>query len=141
MPKVSKSVVVLSPEEKLRRKRYLSATLVTCISLVMILGSLHVVRLGSMRMGEMRALATYDLREESSRIRAAGEDIVLHEQNEAHKKQEVGYTVAEAEALLTKDQWQKLDSMVKVPAGNFLMGSDLKNADASSHPQHTTNIW
>jgi iron(II)-dependent oxidoreductase len=140
MPKVTKSVVVLSPEEKLRRKRYLSATLITCISLVMILGSLHVVRLGSMRMGEMRALATYDLKEESSRIRAAGEDIVLHEQNEQRKNQAVGYSLAEVEALLTKDQWQKLDSMAEVPAGDFLMGSDLKNADAASHPQHTVKL-
>jgi len=139
MPKVSKSAVP-TPEEQLRRKRFLSATIITCISLVMILGSLHVVRLGSMRMGEMRALATYDLKEESSRIRAQGEDIVLHEENEQRKSQAVGYSVAEADALLTKGQWQKLDSMVEIPKGNFLMGSDLKNADAASHPQHTVKL-
>ena len=62
MPKISKPIVP-TPEERLRRKRFLSATLITCISLVGIGGSLHVVRLGSMRMGEMRALATYDLKE------------------------------------------------------------------------------
>ena len=125
MLKVSKPVVPPTPEEQLRRKRFLSATLITCISLVVIGGSLHVVRLGSMRMDEMRALATYDLKEESSRIRAQGEDIVLHEENEKRKNESAGYTIAEAEALLTKDQWQKLDSMVEVPAGSFLMGSDL----------------
>jgi gamma-glutamyl hercynylcysteine S-oxide synthase len=122
--------------ERMRRKRFLSATVITCIALVMIGGSLHVVRLGSLRMGEMRALATYNLKEESTRIRAAGEDIAIHEQNEERKNQSAGYTVAEAEALLAKEQWQELDSTVLIPAGKFLMGSDLKNADAASHPQH-----
>lgn len=135
MPKISKNAVP-TPEERLRRKRFLSATLVTCISLIVIGGSLHVVRLGSMRMGEMRALATYDLKEESSRIRAAGEDIALHEQNEHRINQSAGYTVAEAEGLLTKDQWQELDTMVRIPAGSFLMGTDSKIADAASHPEH-----
>ena len=129
-----------TPAEQLRRKRFLSATLITCISLVVIGGSLHVVRLGSMRMGEMRALATYDLKEESSRIRAQGEDIVLHEENEQRKNRTAGYTVAEAEALLTKEQWQKLNRMVEIPAGSFQMGSDLKNADAASHPQHAVKL-
>jgi formylglycine-generating enzyme required for sulfatase activity len=126
--------------ERLRRKRFLSATVITCISLVVIGGSLHVVRLGSLRMGEMRALATYNLKEESSRIRAAGEDIAIHEQNEERKNQFAGYTVAEAEALLTKEQWQELDSTVLIPAGKFLMGTDLKNADAPSHPQHAVYL-
>ena len=126
--------------ERLRRKRFLSATVITCIGLVMIGGSLHVVRLGSLRMGEMRALATYNLKEESSRIRAAGEDIAIHEQNEERKNQSAGYTVAEAEALLTREQWQELDSTVLIPAGKFLMGTDQKNADAASHPQHTVYL-
>jgi iron(II)-dependent oxidoreductase len=126
--------------ERMRRKRFLSATVITCISLVVIGGSLHVVRLGSLRMGEMRALATYNLKEESTRIRAAGEDIAIHEQNEERKNQSVGYTVAEAEALLTKEQWQELDSTVLIPAGNFLMGTDLKKADAASHPQHSVYL-
>jgi iron(II)-dependent oxidoreductase len=91
-------------------------------------------------MGEMRALATYNLKEESTRIRAAGEDIVLHEENEKRRNQSVGYTVAEAQALLTDEQWKELDSTVLVPAGKFLMGTDLKNADAASHPQHTVML-
>ncbi len=129
--------IVPTPEERLRRKRFLSATLITCIALVVIGGSLHVVKLGSIRMGEMRALATYNLKEESTHIRAAGEDIAIHELNEERKNQSSGYTVAEAEALLTKEQWQELDSMVLIPAGNFLMGTDAKSADAASHPLHT----
>jgi gamma-glutamyl hercynylcysteine S-oxide synthase len=139
MPATPKHIAP-TPAERLRRKRFLSATVITCIALVMIGGSLHVVRLGSIRMGEMRALATYNLKEESTRIRAAGEDIAIHEQNEERKNQAAGYTVAEAEALLTKEQWQELDSTVPIPAGKFLMGTDLKNTDAASHPQHTVYL-
>jgi formylglycine-generating enzyme required for sulfatase activity len=132
--------IVPTPAERLRRKRFLSATVITCIALVVIGGSLHVVKLGSIRMGEMRALATYNLKEESARIRAAGEDIAIHELNEERKNQYTGYTVAEAEALLTKEQWKELDSMVLIPAGPFLMGTDAKNANAASHPQHKVNL-
>jgi iron(II)-dependent oxidoreductase len=130
-----------SPGEagRLKRRRFLSATIITCIALVVIGGSLHVVKLGSMRMGEMRAMATYDLKEESSRIRAAGEDIAIHEENEKRKNQ-MGYSVAEAEALLTKEQWQELDAMVVIPDGKFLMGTNLQSADAASHPQHAVNL-
>ncbi len=137
---VSKNAIVPSPAARLKRKRFLSATVITCIALVVIGGSLHVVKLGSIRMGEMRALATYNLKEESTRIRAAGEDIAIHEENEERKNQSVGYTVAEAEALLTKEQWRELDSTVLIPAGKFLMGTNLKNADAASHPQHSVNL-
>lgn len=140
MRKMSRKPDVPTPEEQLRRKRYFSATLITCISLVMILGSLHVSRLGAMRMGEMRALATYDLRNEASHIRAAGEDIVLHEENEKRINQAEGYTVSEAEGLLPKALWKQLGSTVEIPAGSFLMGSNLQNADASSHPEHSVDL-
>lgn len=135
-----KKIPVLTEAERLKRKRYLSATLITCIALGMIGGSLHVVRLGSVRMGEMRGLATYNLKEESARIRAAGEDIALHEENEKRINESAGYTVAQAEALLPKEQWQQLDSMVLIPAGKFPMGTDLKNADAQSRPQHVVDL-
>ncbi len=68
----NKNAKIPSPAELARRKRYLSATVITCIALVMVCGGMHVVGLGSMRMSEMRSLATYNLKEESSRIRAAG---------------------------------------------------------------------
>ncbi len=139
MPNLPKKAA-LTPEEQLRRKRYFSATIITCIALVVIGGSLHVVKLGAIRMGEMRALATYDLKEESTRIRAAGEDISIHEANEKRKNESAGYTAAEADALLTKEQWQELGSMVTIPAGKFLMGTNLKNADEASHPLHTVNV-
>jgi iron(II)-dependent oxidoreductase len=139
MPKVTPNIA-RSPAEIRRKKRFFTATLITCISLVIVGGSLHVVGLGSIRMSEMRSLATYNLKEESSRIRAAGEDIALHEQNENNKNQSRVYTAAEAEALLTKEQWQELESTVAIPSGKFLMGTNLKNADAASHPQHEVNL-
>lgn len=134
-----RQVAVQSPADRLRRRRYLSATVITCIALVVIGGSIHVVGLGSIRMGEMRSLATYNLKEESTRIRAAGEDIALHEQNE-NQKGGAGYSVAEADALLSQEQWHELESSVVIPAGKFLMGTDLKNADAASHPQHSVAL-
>lgn len=139
MPDVKKHIV-MSEADRLRKKKFLSATIITCIALGMIGGSLHIVRLGSVRMGEMRGLATYNLKEESTRIRAAGEDIALHEENENRKNESAGYTVAEADALLPKEQWQQLDSMAVIPEGKFAMGTDYKNADAASRPQHVVNL-
>ena len=126
----------LSPEDRAKRKRYLSATLITCVVLLMIGGSLHVVKLGALRMADMRKLATYDLKEESSRIRAAGEDIALHEIHEAQKHKNVGYSVEEAESLLSKQEWAELESMIQVPEGLFMMGTDSERADSQSRPQH-----
>ncbi|MDX8379897.1 MAG: formylglycine-generating enzyme family protein [Gallionella sp.] len=139
MQKINKQLV-LTLAEKMRRKRFLSAIIITCISLALIGGSLHVVRLGSIRMDEMRSLATYDLKEEKTRIRAAGEDIALHEQNENRKNEALGYRVDQAEALLTKAQWKALSSMVLIPAGKFKMGTNFKNADAAAHPEHTVSL-
>ena len=134
-----KTVVSLSLAERLRRRRYLSATIITCIALVMIGGVLHVVIRGSTRMSEMREKASYDLREENSRIRAAGEDIFLHALNEEHKASNrtgVTYARDEVEDLLSKDQWRELDTTVLIPASSFLMGTNSKNADAQNKPQH-----
>jgi iron(II)-dependent oxidoreductase len=130
----------LTPEERERKKRYLSATVITCIALVMILGSLHVVKLGSIRMGEMRNLATYNLKEEATHIRAAGEDIALHELNEHPLTRAAGYSVAEAEALLTEDRWRELGATVLIPAGPFLMGTNLESANEVDKPQRTVNL-
>ncbi len=127
----------LTPEERERKKRFLSATVITCIALVMIFGSLHVVKLGSIRMGEMRNLATYNLKEEATHIRAAGEDIAIHELNEHPLTRVGGYSVAEAQALLTKERWQELESTVLIPAGPFLMGTNSENANEVDRPQHT----
>ena len=131
---------VLDPAERSRRKQFLSATLITCIALVVVGGSLHVVKLGAIRMGEMRSLATYNLKEESSRIRAAGEDIYLHAQNEYQAIKSIKYTLAEAEALLTKERWLELEAMVPIPAGSFLMGTNSQSANDTNRPQHAVNL-
>ena len=131
---------ILSPADRARRKRYLSATLITCISLAMIGGSLHVVKLGSIRMGEMRNLATYNLKEESAHIRAAGEDITLHELNEHPQTRTSTYTIPEAEALLPRDRWEELGTMVTIPAGPFLMGTNIQSANPTDRPQHTVDL-
>ncbi|MDR2195795.1 MAG: formylglycine-generating enzyme family protein [Gallionellaceae bacterium] len=131
---------VLSPEERTKRKRYLRATLITCMALLMVGGALHVVMLGSERMADMRELATYDLKEEKSRIRAAGEDIALHAAHEAQGQAVSGYTSGEIERLLTKDQWQELETMVPISAGAFRMGTDDKRADEPDKPLHTVTL-
>jgi len=129
-----------TPEELARKKKYLSATVITCIALVMILGSLHVVKLGSIRMGEMRNLATYNLKEEASHIRAAGEDIARHALNENPLTRTAGYTIAEAQALLPEDRWKELATMVLIPAGPFMMGTNSESANEIDRPQHKVNL-
>lgn len=130
----------LAPEDRARRRRYMSATLITCIVLLMIGGSLHVVKLGANRMADMRNAATYDLKEESARIRAAGEDIALHSAHEANKNRAAGYDLAEVESLLSKDAWKEINSMVQIPAGTFLMGTNSDRADAQDRPQHKVDL-
>lgn len=128
----------LSRAERAKRKRYLVATIVTCVALAMIGGSLHVIKLGASRMAEMRGKATYDLNNETSRIRAAGEEAVrvLGEVKLATSL----YRPQEAEELLTPEQWRELDSVILVPAGAFIMGTDSARADAQNHPQHKVTL-
>lgn len=130
----------LTAEDRARRKRYLSATLITCVVLSLIGGTLHVVQLGANRMADMRKAATYDLKEENARIRAAGEDISLHKAHEADKSRATGYSVVEVESLLSKDDWAELNSMVQISAGSFIMGSSSERADAQDRPQHSVNL-
>ena len=127
----------LSDSERAKRKRYLSATLVTCTALAMVGGSYHVVELGAARMADMRAKATYDLSEERDRIRAAGEDIVRHERHESGRASIKKYTPEEVAALLPEDVWQDIDTTVTIPAGEFLMGSDNPQTGEQNRPLHT----
>lgn len=126
----------LSAEERRRRKQFLSATLVTCAALAMIGGAIHVVKLGANRMADMRAKATYDLSEMDQRLRAAGEDITRHRLHEAQTVAQGSYTMAEAEALLRPEQWAELETMITIPAGEFLMGTDRRRSDEQNRPQH-----
>lgn len=127
----------LSENERAKRKRFLAATLVTCAALVMIGGSLHVVDLGHSRVfREMPGKATYDVADMESRIRAAGEDITLHERHESGRAEVVKYSLEEVEALLGPGMWAEIDTMIAVPEGPFLMGSDRIRTGAQNRPRH-----
>lgn len=131
----------LRGQDVVRRKQYLIATLVTCAVLSFIGGTVHVLELGANRMQEMRGKASFDVEtEERDRLRAAGEEHFRHAQHEHGKKQAASYTVAEAEALLTPEQWRELEVMVTIPASEFLMGTSDSRADPQDQPQHKVSL-
>ncbi len=130
---------VPSQEEREKRKNYLLATLVTCIAVVFIGSVVHVVKMGANRIEEMRGKSTYDLKLVKAHTRASGEEISTHEKNEAGLDQK-GYTVADADALLSPDQWKMLDTMVVIPAGPFRMGTDMERADPQNGPEHVVDL-
>jgi iron(II)-dependent oxidoreductase len=123
-----------------RRKRYLTATVITCVALAMVGGSLHIVQLGAKRMEEMRGKAGYDLSEMNSRIRAAGEELHRHRLHEERKIAVDSYSVEEAESLLTPEQWAELDTMITVPAGPFIMGTNRPRSAAQDQPEHRIEL-
>ncbi len=106
----------------------------------MVGGSLHIVQLGASRMEEMRSKASYDVSEVRNRIRAAGEDIARHRRHEAGETIATAYTMEEAEALLTSAQWAELDTMVEIPAGEFLMGTDRPRSAEQDRPEHKRSL-
>lgn len=130
----------LSEEERRKRKRYLHATLVTCVAVAIIGGAIHVVELGSNRMFEMRSKATYDLADMPNRMRAAGEDITRHQRHEVGKMQVDPYSEQQLLALLKPEQWQALDVMVTIPAGPFIMGSNQERTSTQNRPQHKITL-
>ena len=140
MARVPYRPAALSAKDRQHRRRLLSMTFITCLVLVLIGSTIHVVMLGKLRLGDMRKLATYDLAEESSHERAAGEDLVLHRSHEEGRAANAGYAVEEAERLLNREQWQELDSMVHVPAGEFVMGTNLERADPQDKPEHKVTL-
>lgn len=129
-----------SEQERQQRRRLLSMTLLTCLVLALIGGTIHVVMLGRLRLNDMRRMATYDLVEENKRVRAAGEDITLQEKHEAGEAGGVGYSVVEAQRLLGREQWEDLERMVRVPAGPFTMGTDLERANEQDKPRHQVTL-
>lgn len=131
-----RSARVATPGQIAIRKRYIAATLVSCVALTMIFATLHVVKLGSNRMADMRSKASYDLKEMHSKIRAAGEDITLNKRRASEGAVAVAYTPAEVEALLTPEQWREVDSTILIPAGEFVMGTDRERDDVQNRPQH-----
>ena len=133
-------IVPQSKAELRRRKRYLSATLVTCLALAMVGGAVHVIKLGSNSMTDMRDRASYDPAEMESHVRAAGEDLELHMQNEYQLTEQSTDSMAEVQAMLSADQWHELDTMITVPAGIFWMGTDRKRSDAYDRPRHRVDL-
>lgn len=132
---------VVAPGQIAIRKRYIAATLVSCIALTMIFATLHVVKLGSNRMEDMRSKASYDLKEMNSKIRAAGEDITLNARRAKEGPVAVAvYTSAEVEGLLTPEQWREVDATILIPAGEFLMGTDRERDDMQNRPQHRVEL-
>jgi iron(II)-dependent oxidoreductase len=131
---------VLTPADRERRKRYLGATVITCIALAMVFGTVHVVQLGANRMADMRARASYDLSEEALHIRAAGEDISRHREHQSAVTAVQTYGIEEVNGLLNAEQWRDLNAQVLIPAGPFTMGTDMARADPHNKPQHTVSL-
>ncbi len=95
------------------------------------------MKLGSLRMNEMRGKAGYDVQDMHEHIRAAGEEIYVQEANERNGAGGVQtYTPGEAEALLTRTQWEDVSSMVSIPIGVFTMGSDDPRTNEQNRPAH-----
>ena len=82
MPTLQPPTHVFSEEGRIRRKRYLIATLVTCGALLALGITIHLIQLLDRGMDEMRSKATYDLTEMNSHVRAAGEEIVIQRAHE-----------------------------------------------------------
>lgn len=130
----------LSPQERERKKRFLGATVVTCIALAMVVGVAHVVELGSNRMDDMRARASYDLSEEALHIRAAGEDIARHQAHESNVVAVQTYGIEEVNGLLSAKDWAELNTLVAIPAGPATIGTDNERSDPQNKPQHVVNL-
>jgi len=130
----------ISKEQRAIRKRYLGATFVTCVVVSLIAGTVHVLELGRNRMDQMRDLASYDLKEEQSRLRAAGEIHFRNKDYEKRRNESPPYSVAEVQVLLTEAQWAEVNTMIMVPAGPFIMGTDNKKTDAQNRPAHRVEL-
>jgi len=134
-----KNQATLSAEQREVRKRYIGATFVTCIVLSLVGGTIHVLELGSNRMHDMRDKAGIDLADEHEHIRAAGEELFRQVDFEFGVVQQASYSVEEADALLTPEQWADVNETVLVPAGEFLMGTDRKQSNVYNRPQNVVS--
>jgi len=130
----------ITGQQKRRRKRLLMATLITCITIAMIGGSLHVMELGSMRIDEMQAKSSYEAVDMEQHIRAAGEEIHLQTTHENRGGDTASYTTDETAGLLGEEQWRDLAWMVLVPAGVFTMGSDDPRTNDENKPAHLVRM-
>ncbi|HKJ83258.1 MAG TPA: SUMF1/EgtB/PvdO family nonheme iron enzyme [Mariprofundaceae bacterium] len=130
----------LSDEARSKRKRLLTATLVTCVAGAFLGGVFHTLFLARGRVAQMQAHSTYDAKkpdEVAKHVQAAGEylDAITRKQGGVST-----YTVASAEALLRDDLWKRLAKKVTVPAGNFIMGTDRPESDIQDRPRHKVYV-
>jgi len=140
MKSQQKKPIEIDPAERQRRHRYLIATLVTCLTLAMLFGTAHVVKLGSNRMEDMRSKASYDLKDEHKHIRAAGEDIQAHRVHEEQSNASNTYELAEVQNMITAEKWLEIEIMVLIPAGETVIGTNSERADIQDQPQHMVNL-
>ena len=138
--KVNRPSSSLSPEQIAIRKRYIGATLVSCVVIALVGGTIHVVQLGAQRMAELKASGGYDLADEPKHIQAAGEALFRNQQHEHKVTHKNTYTIDEASALLPSKQWVTLETTVNVPAGSFSMGTDNIKTDAQNRPAHMVSL-
>lgn len=130
----------VSEQDRRQRKRFLAATLVTCVAVTMVASAVHVVSLGSKRMTEMREKAAYDLAEEHEHIRAAGEEIQRQDIHKFTPAAQASYTVADVDALLPPEVWQELNTMIDIPTGPFVMGTSDERSDLQNRPEHQATV-
>lgn len=130
----------VNPRDIARRKTFFAATLVTCAVVTFLGATIHVLQLGSNRMHDMRAKATYDEAQVGTHLRAAGEEFYRHVKSEYMPSKAPAYSVQEAEALLTPAQWRELATSVVIPAGEFVMGTDSGRADPQDRPEHKVGL-
>jgi formylglycine-generating enzyme required for sulfatase activity len=124
----------------IRRRRFISTVLITCVAGAFLAGVFHTLFLAKGRVGQMRVHAGYDAMSQSEvtqHIQAAGEFV-----DAAHRRTDnVSVYNVEAAASLVKDNiWQQLAQKVSVPAGPFLMGSSLPESDTQDKPEHTATV-
>lgn len=130
----------LTPQQIALRKRVFGATVVTCLAVAFIGGTIHVLKLGSNRILQMRSEATYNTADMTKHERAAGEEITRHQEHEHNELDKSTYTVAEAKALLTPAQWSEVNTMITIPAGTFEMGTSRKMANVGDTPEHKVSL-
>ena len=132
--------VPATKEQIEKRKRYMGATMVTCLTLSLVGGTIHILELGSNRMHDMREAAEIDLDKEHEHLRAAGEQLYRRLEHESGATVAQNYTVEQAQALLAPEQWAELDTLITIPEGVFIMGTDNERSDAHNRPAREMSL-
>ena len=130
----------LTEEQRFIRRKYVGATFVTLMVISLVGGTVHVLELGSNRMQEMRDMAAIDLENEHQHLQAAGESLYRNIAHEHRMVESTPHTNDELNALISNERWVELDSMIKIPAGSFKMGTNNLKSDSQNRPEHDVAI-